>query len=184
MPLLLGLLELLIVDASRLEQSMPLDIPSEAPLQQLESPSAPNLEVLPFVLEGSVDTFDSLERAKELARTIPRKWCGTYRSFDDSSNFDVILLLSKVKAIGQIVSLEGQLLIDGKKTNLRGNLNAKSNQVELIVAPRQWGSDLQTGGIFIGLDGMKSLIWNSSSLNKLGGRLNMNEVCDEEESKA
>ena len=39
----LGLFELLIVDASRLEQSMPRGIASEAPLQELESSSDLNL---------------------------------------------------------------------------------------------------------------------------------------------
>ena len=181
---LLGLLELLIVDASRLEQSMPLDIRSEAPLQQLELPSTPNLEVLPFVIEGSVDTFDPVERAKELAQTISRKWCGTYRSFDNSSNFDVILSFSKIKPIGQMVALHGQLLIDGQKMNVRGNLHAKSNQIELIVDSNYLNSNLSLGGIFVGLDGLKSLIWNSPSLNKPGGSMNLNEACDHQDSKS
>ena len=52
--LLLGLIELLIVDASYLGQSMPPEASSEAPIEQLEAPLDTKLQVLPFVIEGSV----------------------------------------------------------------------------------------------------------------------------------
>ena len=175
----LGLFELLIVDASRLEQSMPRGIASEAPLQELESSSDSNLKVLPFVIEGSVENFDPVIKAKELARTLSRKWCGNYSSFNDRSKTNVTLLFSKVEPIGQIISLDGQLLIDRKKLDVRGNLNVKSNQIELLINSNELILNLEPGGTFFGLDGLKRLVWNSTRLNNAGGYIDLEPICSD-----
>ena len=181
----LGLLGLLLGDASVLEQAMPPIIASEAPLQELES-SSPDatLKVLPFVIEGSVESFDPVKKAQELAQTISRKWCGTYSSFNDGSRINVTLLFSKVKPIGQIVSLDGQLLIDGSEVDLRGNLNAQSNQIELLIISNQRILDIEPGGTFLGLAGLERLLWNSPRLNNPGGYIDLNSKCSAQSSKA
>ena len=179
----LGLFALLIVDASLLGQSMPPETPSEESIEQFEVPVDTKLEVLPFVIEGSVENFDPEERAKELVKTISRKWCGTYSSFKDGSSQTATLLISKVKPIGQIVALQGQLLINGRNTQIRGNLNAKSNQIELIPLSNKWIFDIEPGGIFVGLQGPKRFIFNSPRLTDYGGILDLNKDCKDEISK-
>ena len=166
-----------MVDASRLEQSMPPGIDSLAPLQELEPSFDSNLKVLPFVIEGSVENFDPVKKAKELARTLSRKWCGTYSSSNDGSKINVTLLLSMVKPIGQIVSLEGQLLIDGNRIDLNGSLNVKSNQVELLIVSNELIFNFEPGGTFVGLDGLRKLIWNSTRLNNPGGYIDLEPIC-------
>jgi len=175
----LELFALLIANASRLEQSMPTSVEREVPLEQLQLAPDLDIEVLPFVIEGSVENFDPVENAKELAEKLSRKWCGTYSSFNDGSKFDVTLLLSQVDFIGQIVDVRGEIFIDGLRARVRGNLNAKSNQIELIVISNQLIVDIEPGSVFLGLEGMKSLVNKSSRLNNLGGRLDLFNIdCD------
>ena len=179
----LGLLELLIVGASIVKQSMPSDIRSEVPLQKLEPFFDQKPEVLPFVIEGSVESLDPIQRAKELALTISRRWCGNYRSFNNNSTNNVTLLFSQIKPIGQIVSFYGQLIIDEEQAKIRGSLNAKSNQVELMVLSNYRMIDLESGGTFVGLYGLKRLLWNSPKLNDLGGIINLNDTCGDKNLK-
>ena len=67
-----GLFALLMANASSLEQSIPRSMGSEAQLQQLSAPDQ-KIKVLPFVIEGSVESFDPVERANELADKIVQK---------------------------------------------------------------------------------------------------------------
>jgi len=175
----LELFALLMGNASRLEQSMPTSVEREVPIEKLQLAPDLDIEVLPFVIEGSVENFDPVEQAKELAKKLSRKWCGTYRSFNDGSKFDVTLLFSQVEFIGQIVDLRGEIFIDGLRAKVRGNLNAKSNQIELIVISDQLIVDIEPGSVFFGLEGMRSLVNKASRLNNLGGRLDMLNIdCD------
>ena len=171
----LELFGLLIANALSLEQSIPNAVLEEVPLELLQLAPDTKIEVLPFVLEGSVDNFDPAERAKELEKRISRKWCGTYRSFKTGETLDVTLLLSQVKSIGQIVAIQGDVLIDQMKIKFSGNLNAKSNQTELILLSNKLISDIEPGGIFLGLEGAKNFVLKPSRLNHLGGRLDFNK---------
>ena len=175
----LELFALLMGNASGLEQSMRASVEREAPLEQLQLAPDLDIEVLPFVIEGSVENFDPIEKAKELAKKLSGKWCGTYSSFNDGSKFDVTLLFSQVDFIGQIVDVRGEIFIDGLRAKVRGNINAKSNQIELIVISDQLIVDIEPGSVFLGLEGMKSLVNKSSRLNNLGGRLDLFDIdCD------
>ena len=103
---ILGLFALLIADASGLGQSMPdLNAPKE-PLEQLNLPLDSKLKVLPFEIEGSVETFDPEKRAKELVKSISRNWCGTYTSSHYAANYPVNMVFSEVQSIGQMVVLQ------------------------------------------------------------------------------
>jgi len=65
------------------------------------------------------------------------------------------------------------------RAKVRGNLNAKSNQIELIVISDQLIVDIEPGSVFFGLEGMRSLVNKASRLNNLGGRLDMLNIdCD------
>ena len=173
----LGFFGLLIADASLLKQSIPRSVVQEVQLDQLQLAPDTKIEVLPFELEGSVESFDPIVRAKELDKKISRKWCGTYRSFNVGSDLDVTLHLSKVKPIGQIVAFQGDVFVDHIKTKFRGNLNVKSNQAELIFLSNKLISDIEPGGIFLGLEGIKSFAWRPSRLNHPGGQLDFKKSC-------
>ncbi|WP_320666759.1 hypothetical protein [Prochlorococcus sp. MIT 1307] len=176
--------QLLVANASVLEQSMPSAIKDEPLIQEMQVAPEPKIEVIPFVIEGSVESFDSIERAKEIAKTLARKWCGTYSSFNDGSKLDLTLFFSQVKPIGQIVVLHGEVLIDGVTTSISGNINARSNQIELILISNQLIAGIEPGGTFLGLDGIKSLAWKPSRLNDSGGRLDFKNTCSKVNSKA
>ena len=174
----LELFGMLIANALPLDQSIPDLVLEELPLEQLQLAPDTKIQALPFVLEGSVESFDPVERAEKLEKKISRKWCGTYRSFKTGSNLDVTLFLSQVKSIGQIVAIQGDVLIDQIKIKFSGNLNAKSKQTELIFLSTKFISDIEPGGIFLGLEGAKSFVWKPSRLNHLGGRLDFNKSCE------
>ena len=172
---LLGLFELLIAHAPRIEQPMVQPLGIEMPLVEL--PLEQEIEVLPFVIEGSVDNFDPIKRAKELINTIPRKWCGTYSSFHDDENLDVILHLAQPQLTGQIVSLEGEIVIGGIKTKFLGSVNAKSNQSQIILLSEASIYDLEPGGIFFSLEGIQRYAWKSPRLDNRGGEIDFTENC-------
>ncbi len=172
----LGLFASLIANASGLEQSMPRSIRSEAPPKQLSAPHQ-EIKVLPFVIEGFVESFDPVERANDLVESFSRKWCGTYSSFNDDSVFDVTLVFSNVTSTGQMVFLSGELSIDNRTINLRGNLNAKSNQMELLIDSDQVVAGLEPGGMFVGFERSKILAWKAPRLNNFGGILLLSKAC-------
>ena len=154
---------------SAVEQSFPLDM---------------SIEIEPFEIEGSVESFDPLIRAIELAKTLPRNWCGIYSSYENGSKFEVTLKLSKIIPVGQIVSLSGEMRVGQLKTNVYGTLNAKSDQFELLPLANKLIAGLEPGGSFIGLQGLTIAGWNSSDLNNSGGKLLLKSECDQEVSKS
>ncbi len=166
-----------------IETSLPPAIGSEVLLDQ-SLPFDTPIEIKPFVIEGSVENFDPEARAEELAKTFPRKWCGIYSSFDEESNVEVILTFDKASPIGQIVDLKGEMTIGDIKTPIHGNLNAKSDQLELIPLSDKLIPGLEPGGTFISLQGAKLFGWKSSRLDNPGGRLELNDKCDKKISKA
>ena len=64
----------------------------------------------PYILKGSIESFDPVLRAKELAKTIPRKWCGTFSYFGKDHTYDVVLNFSEAIPIGQIITLKLSLI--------------------------------------------------------------------------
>ena len=68
----LGLFALLMANASGFEQSIQRSMGSEASLLYLSSVDQ-EVKVVPFVIEGSVESFDSVERAKALANLLSQR---------------------------------------------------------------------------------------------------------------
>ena len=81
-----------------------IDIPVEIQAS-FESPQSFDRSQLaiPIDLEGSVESFDPVARAADLAATLPREWCGNYTSFTSNSTVDVELTLTRLKPIGPLV---------------------------------------------------------------------------------
>ncbi len=181
--LFFSFVDLWIANEPSLQQSLPISSSPEASQEQLE-PIDSIIEIKPFVLEGSVESFDPESRAKELVKNIPRNWCGTFKSFEKDLNIDVTLRFFEVSATGQMVSMQGEMMLGDVKTLVSGNLNAKSDQFELIPLAEKLLPGLEPGGSFIGLQGVKVFGWNSSNLDNAGGQLNLREKCADEISEA
>jgi hypothetical protein len=120
---------------------------------------------------GPVETFDPVGRAELLARELPRQWSGTYQSFAAGPPLPVVLTLSSVRAMGAMVDLRGEISIDGVLVPVQGNLNAKSDQLDLIPLGDRIGGGLEPGGQFQGLQGLELSGWNANRLTDQGGRL-------------
>lgn len=118
-----------------------------------------------------VETFDPVARAELLARELPRQWNGTYQSFAAGAPVPVTLNLTAVRAMGAIVDLRGEISIAGVVSPVQGNLNAESDQLDLIPLGDQLGGGLQAGGEFQGLQGLELSGWNANRLTDQGGRL-------------
>ncbi len=123
--------------------------------------------------DSSVETFDPVGRAELLVREIPRSWVGTYQAFGGSEVVPAALSLSEVRAVGQIVDLRGTMTINGASTQVQGNLNAESDQLDLILLCRCNVGGLEMGGMFSGQQGLTLAGWNAPRLTNAGGRLEM-----------
>ncbi len=147
------------------------------PLDSLSQPA-------PIVLEGSVENFDPVARAAELAISMPRQWCGTYTPFQKGSTIVVTLTFTKVTAIGQMIDLRGNLDFGKFSTPFQGNLNAKSDQLELLPLSKNLIAGMDPGGTLMGLQGINLLGWNSPRFVSQGGTFDLKTSCASEISKA
>lgn len=123
--------------------------------------------------EGAVEIFDAQGRAAELARDLPRTWNGTYRPYGSSTSVPVQLRLESLNAMGQMVDLRGQISIGGVATPVQGNLNAKSDQLDLLLLGDTLPAGMEPGGTVMGLEGFNLSAWQPPRLVTLGGRLQL-----------
>lgn len=70
-----------------------------------------------------------------------------------------------------MVDLRGELRVAGVVSPVQGNLNAESDQLDLIPLGDQLGGGLELGGAFQGLQGLELSGWNANRLTDPGGRL-------------
>jgi hypothetical protein len=74
--------------------------------------------------------------------------------------------------MGQIVNLRGELSIAGITVPVQGNLNAESDQLDLLVlCACKDVAGLEIGGSFSGLQGFQLSGWQAPRLTNQGGRL-------------
>lgn len=125
---------------------------------------------------GPVETFDPVGRASLLATQLPRQWRGSYQAFGGGAPTPVELRLDTVTAMGQMIDLRGTLTVGGKSSPVQGNLNAKSDQLELIPLIDNLTLGLEPGGDFLGLQGFSPMGWNAPRLTNPGGRLVLDPV--------
>ena len=126
-------------------------------------------------------------RAADLASSLPRNWCGTFKPFDGSPTVDVTLELTSLTAMGQMVDLRGSMTLGSVTTPVQGNLHAKSDQLDLIPLANPLIAGLEPGGLFLGLQNFSPSGWQSSRLinssdpsTGVGGRLALNSSCTAE----
>ena len=156
-----------------------LPVDSTVPLES-QLPFDASKLAIPLMLEGSVESFDPVERASSLAASLPRQWCGTYRAFPSGVDQTVLLKLSNVRADGQMVAVRGEMTIGSIATPVQGNLNAKSDQLDLLPLADTLPDNLEAGGQFLGLQGFALDGWQAPRLTNPGGRLSLAPDCASE----
>jgi hypothetical protein len=121
----------------------------------------------------SVETFDPVARAQLLARELPLRWSGTYQSFGSLTSVPVELRLYPPRALGQVVDLRGQMRIGTLMSAVQGNLNARTDQLDLLLLSPVELAGVEPGGVFTGLQGLTLSGWQASRLTNPGGRLEL-----------
>lgn len=133
-------------------------------------PAAPPAEI-----PGTgVEAYDPVGRAQLIAERIPRHWKGTYRAFTSPQAIPAALVLERVTPLGQMVDLRGQLTLAGLSTPVQGTINAKSNQLDLLILGNSMGAMLEPGGEFQGQQGLSLSGWIPDRATGMGGRLQLN----------
>lgn len=127
---------------------------------------------------GGAETFDPVARAQLLASEMPRIWSGQYQPFGPAQagmnqGLNAELRLASVTPIGQMIDLRGELTLGGVTTPVQGNLNAESDQLDLLMLCQCEVAGLEQGGVFTGLEGLKLSGWQSPRLTNPGGRLEL-----------
>ena len=168
--------------------AMDLSVGSQVPFQtNPQLPLDPIQLAVPLQVEGkTVESFDPVARAADLATSLPREWCGTYQPFDGNPTVDVRLTLTALTAMGQMVDLRGTMQMGDVSVPVQGNLHAKSDQLDLIPLGEPLIAGLEPGGVFLGLQGFSPTGWQAPRLinradltTGTGGRLALTSCVDE-----
>ena len=168
--------------------AMDLPVGSQVPFQtNPQLPLDPIQLAVPLQVEGkTVESFDPVARAADLATSLPREWCGTYQPFDGNPTVDVRLTLTALTAMGQMVDLRGTMEMGDVSVPVQGNFHAKSDQLDLIPLGEPLIAGLEPGGVFLGLQGFSPTGWQAPRLinradltTGTGGRLALTSCVDE-----
>ena len=152
----------------------PLPIGSAVPFQEPAAVATPLSEN--FGQQAPVRTFDPVARAAELVGAMPRQWSGTYQPFAGGTPVSVQLDVTAVTAMGQMVDLRGQMTVGSVTLPVQGNLNASSDQLDLLLLGDVSAAGLEDGGLFLGLQGFTLAGWAAPRLTNPGGELVLNPV--------
>ena len=168
--------------------AMDLPFGSQVPFQtNPQLPLDPIQLAVPLQVEGkTVESFDPVARAADLATSLPREWCGTYQPFDGNPTVDVRLTLTALTAMGQMVDLRGTMQMGDVSVPVQGNFHAKSDQLDLIPLGEPLIAGLEPGGVFLGLQGFSPTGWQAPRLvnradltTGTGGRLALTSCVDQ-----
>jgi hypothetical protein len=72
-----------------------------------------------------------------------------------------------------MIDLRGELTVGGVTTPVQGNLNAESDQLDLLMLCECEVAGLELGGVFTGLQGLQLSGWQAPRLTSRGGRLDL-----------
>ena len=122
---------------------------------------------------GQVETFDPVGRARLIAEILPRLWSGSFSAFDGSGTQPVELRVVATAPMGQMVDLRGEIRIGNASTSVQGTINAKSDQLDLILLNDEPMAGLEAGTNFQGLQGISLSGWRVNRLTSPGGRLQL-----------
>jgi hypothetical protein len=123
-----------------------------------------------------IQNFDPVARAAVMAQQLPRRWNGTYQAFGGGAPLPVLLTLTSATALGQMVDVRGDMSIAGTKLPVQGNLNANSDELELLLLGGVPAANLEPGGRFLGFQGFSLSGWRAPRLTNPGGMLVLSPV--------
>ena len=104
---------------------------------------------------------------------MPRRWSGRYQSFSGGPAVPVQLRIDGATPVGQMVDLRGAMAVGGVESPVQGNLNAKSDQLDLLLLGDPLGGALEPGGAFQSVQGLSLSGWRAPRLTTPGGRLQL-----------
>lgn len=136
-------------------------------------PAAATAVAVEQLSTGPVETFDPAGRAQLLAQELPRVWSGSYQAYGGGPVLPVQLQLENLVALGQLVDVRGRMTIAGVETPVQGNLNAKSDQLDLLLLADTLPPGMEPGGDVMGLQGFRLSGWQPARLTSQGGRLEL-----------
>jgi hypothetical protein len=166
MPLPMALAPLLLA-------ASPIPASAPNPIGEMVDPFTPPAAAPVVEPVLGVESYDPVGRAQLIADSIPRTWRGSYRPFGGGATLPAVLQIQQVTPLGQMVDLRGELSLAGQKSPVQGNINAKSNQLDLLVLGSSLGALLEPGGEFQGQQGLSLSGWLPDRLTALGGRLQL-----------
>ena len=150
--------------------------PAFVPFAKPSAESLAPLMIEPFdPLDGSriqVDSFDPVARAQLLQQQMPRIWQG-FLVRDGGSRLPASLSIERLVALGSLLDLKGTLNLGGDSVPVEGNINAKSDQLELLLLGDSLPAGLEPGGQFQGLEMLKLSIWEGPRLTSAGAVLQL-----------
>ena len=152
----------------------PLPVGSAVPFQEPAAVATPLSEN--FGQQAPVRTFDPVARAAELVGAMQRQWSGTYQPFAGGTPVSVQLDVTAVTAMGQMVDLRGEMTVGSVTLPVQGNLNASSDQLDLLLLGDVSAAGLEDGGLFLGLQGFTLAGWAAPRLTNPGSELVLNPV--------
>lgn len=126
-----------------------------------------------FGEQVQVEQFDPVARAAVLATSLPRQWSGIYQPFSGAAQVSVTLNVDAFTALGQMVDVRGTLTVGSVKVPVQGNLNAKSDQLDLLLLGAVPEAGLEQGGDFRGLQGFSLSGWKAPRFTNPGGQLTL-----------
>ncbi len=129
-----------------------------------------------FGEQVQVETFDPVARAAVIAQELPRQWSGTYQSFGTAPPQTVQLTLGSAIALGQMVDVRGEITVGGTTVPVQGNINAKSDQLDLLLLGDVGQAGIENGGEFRGLQGFSLSGWRAPRFTNPGGQLTLTAV--------
>ena len=135
--------------------------------------SAAVRNLLQAVQSDSVELFDPVARAQQLVGSLPRRWRGSYLAYGSGAPLVVELDLASLEAVGQMVVLKGSMTVGGVVTAVQGNLNAKSDQLDLLLLGDTSTVGLELGGRFQGLQAFQLSSWEAPRLTSAGGKMEL-----------
>jgi hypothetical protein len=119
-----------------------------------------------------VDSFDPVARAQLLQQQLPRTWQG-FLVREGVSPLPASLSIERLVALGAWLDLTGTLNLGGDSVPVEANINAKSDQLELLLLGDSLPAGLEPGGQFQGLQMLKLSIWEGPRLTSGSAVLQM-----------
>ncbi|WP_341883501.1 hypothetical protein [Synechococcus sp. UW140] len=125
-----------------------------------------------------VDNFDPEAYAQYLVGTMPRQWRGALSTKNAPRSIVAELNINRLVAIGQRLDLFGVLTLGGQSVPVQANINAKSDQMEMLLLGDKLPVGLEPGGEFQGLEMLKLSSWEGPRLTSAGAILELAPVAN------